>query len=170
MKIIHPLLLGLTLAMASQVATAQETFSGDPGDLPPAVGLGDEGGVPAPPTGDLDEGVLEPIPAGEELDGFDGSILGEPMQLLEKCSPYFESSGTWLQRGFWYTEVDYVAFNRGWDRKGVILANEEQVAMLVEELRHAHRVGSERNDGLLGRTIHLPGPQSRSRHPLAGDG
>jgi hypothetical protein len=127
-KIINPLLLGLTLALAGQGAAAQETLSGDVGELPPAIGLGDDLGGSASLADDLENGDLEPIPAGEESTGFDGSILGEPMQLLEQCSPFFESSGTWLQRGFWYTEIDYVAFNRGWDRKGLILANEEQVA------------------------------------------
>ena len=132
MKIINPLLLGLTLAMASRGATAQETLSGpltgDVGDLPPAISLGEEAGESSLPSV-VDEGAgdIEPIPVGEESQGFDGSILGEPMQLLEQCTPYFESSGTWLQRGFWYTEVDYMALNRGWERKGLVLANEERV-------------------------------------------
>jgi len=126
-KIIHPLLLGLTLALASRGATAQEALSGpltgDAADLPPAIDLHEE---PSYSGGSVDD--LEPIAAGEESPGFDGSIIGEPMQLLEQCAPYFESSGTWLQRGFWFTEVDYMALNRSWERKGLVLANEEQVA------------------------------------------
>jgi hypothetical protein len=120
-KIINPLLLGLALALASRGATAQETLSrpltGDTRDLPPAVGMGE----------DYDAGDLEPIPLGDDAGRFDGSIIGEPMQLLEQCAPYFESSGTWLQRGFWFAELDYMALNRGWERKGLILANEERV-------------------------------------------
>ncbi|BBO31428.1 BBP7 family outer membrane beta-barrel protein [Lacipirellula parvula] len=127
MKIIHPLLLGLTLALASRGATAQEVLSGpmtgDAGDLPPAIDLTEEPSYSGQSVGE----ELEPIAVGEESQTFDGSILGEPMQLLEQCSPYFESSGTWLQRGFWFTEVDYVAFNRGWERKGLVLANEERI-------------------------------------------
>src|SRR5262245_21242841 len=107
--------------MACRGATAQQTLSGpltgDAGDLPPAVSLGEVAGDSSLPS-IVDEGAgdLEPIPVGEETQGFDGSILGEPMQLLEQCTPYFESSGTWLQRGFWYTEVDYMTLNRGWER------------------------------------------------------
>lgn len=119
MKIFKPLLLSLLLAAASHGAVAQEMLSepltGDAGDLPPS--LGDY----------ADDEDLEPIAVGEDPQGFDGSIIGEPMQLLEQCSPYFESSGTWLQRGFWYTEVDYLALNRGWERKGLTLANEERI-------------------------------------------
>ena len=134
MKIFKPLLLSLLLAPASHGAFAQEMlsgpFTGDAGDLPPAIELGSEGGFSKPSSGTLDEHMeaLEPIAAGEESQGFDGSIIGEPMQLLEQCSPYFESSGTWLRRGFWYTEVDYMALNRGWERKGLVLANEERIA------------------------------------------
>ncbi|QDT71926.1 BBP7 family outer membrane beta-barrel protein [Lacipirellula limnantheis] len=132
MKIFNPLLLGLVLALASRGATAQETLSGpltgDGGDLPPAVDLSnDYGGETLPSVVDEGDSPLEPIAAGEETEGFDGSILGQPMHLLEQCTPYFESSGTWLQRGFWFTELDYVAFNRSWERKGLILANEERV-------------------------------------------
>lgn len=132
MKIINPLLLALTLALAGRGATAQETLSGpltgDAGDLPPAAGTEDAyGDELLPSVVDEGSGDIEPIPVGEESEGFDGSILGEPMQLLEQCAPYFESSGTWLQRGFWYTEVDYLALNRGWERKGLTLANEERV-------------------------------------------
>lgn len=127
MKIINPLLLGLTLALASRGATAQEILPGDAGDLPPAMGLGDALDGSSSGRADTLTDDIEPIPAGEDATGFDGSIIGEPMQLLEQCTPYFESSGTWLQRGFWYTEVDYMALNRGWERKGLTLANEERI-------------------------------------------
>ena len=33
-----------------------------------------------------------------------------------------ESSGTWLRRGFWYTEIDGVAFNRFWNRRELTFA------------------------------------------------
>jgi hypothetical protein len=49
------------------------------------------------------------------------------------------------------------------------VADEQQVAMLVEQLRHSHRVGGQRDDRLFGVSVDLAGAQGRSRHPLAGD-
>lgn len=120
MKNFCALLMLATLATASQGAIAQELLS------PSAdYGLGD-----TPPSMGFDEEELPPLEPEELLDDyqdsddgcFEGSILGEPMQYLAPA--YFESSGTWLKRGYWYTEVDYVLLNRGWDRKGLQIAFE----------------------------------------------
>jgi hypothetical protein len=123
------------LAATSQGASAQEAISrsGSAGDLPPALSVpGDEQNDL--PTGEVAEGVgdaaLEPAP--EEIgpgsvEGFSGSIFGEPMRALAACPALFESTGTWLRRGYWYTEVDYLLLNRAWDKKGMVLAREERV-------------------------------------------
>ena len=64
MKIIHPLLLGLTLALASRGATAQEALSGpltgDAADLPPAIDLHEE---PSYSGGSLTRGCWLAAPA-----------------------------------------------------------------------------------------------------------
>jgi hypothetical protein len=90
-------------------------------DMTESLPVGERSGV-------AEEGALEPIAesiaSGDPDAPLDGSILGEPMKLLQGCAPYFESSGTWLQRGFWYAEMDYLLLNRGWDRKGLRLAFE----------------------------------------------
>jgi hypothetical protein len=55
-----------------------------------------------------EEGELKPIPS---------------QYLMYDIIPILtESSGTWLNRGFWYTEVDAVIFNRFWDRHDTIYA------------------------------------------------
>jgi hypothetical protein len=135
-KKISALLLTVLLAAASRGAAAQEAPSGPVSDLPPGLGMpGDErNDLP------LDEGMeaegdaaLVPVPDGEDIapgvthDGFEGSILGEPMRMLSACPSLFESSGTWLRRGFWYTEVDYLLLSRSWDKHGVTLASEEAI-------------------------------------------
>jgi hypothetical protein len=133
-------LLGLVLlASAATHAAGQEASAGaresggaresaggreSAGDLPPALNMPE-----ADAASDGDGGSLEPIaetlPPGQTgEDAFGGSILGEPMKLLQACPSYFESSGTWLERGFWYAEMDYLFLNRGWDRKGLRLAFE----------------------------------------------
>jgi hypothetical protein len=134
-KIISALLTFSMLAAGAQRAAAQET-------LAPSLGAGDQPSLRvlegAPATGDLpvweENQSLEAIPApeGDAAEGvapegtlLDGSIIGEPIKMLGACPPaYFESSGTWLERGFWYTELDYLFLNRGWDRKGLMLAFE----------------------------------------------
>jgi hypothetical protein len=75
-------------------------------------------------AGEALEPIAESIAPGKTELPLEGSILGEPMRLLQACPSYFESSGTWLERGFWYAEMDYLFLNRGWDRKGLRLAHE----------------------------------------------
>ena len=50
------------------------------------------------------------------------------------------------------------------------VADEQQVAMLVEQLRHPHRVGGKSDDRLLGLSVDLAGAQRRRGHPLARHG
>jgi hypothetical protein len=128
-KTISALLVTVLLASASREAAAQGVLDGT-GDLPPSLGAPSHEGnsIDFHPNADSD-GTLLPVPEaiepGDSDEGFSSSILGEPMQMLSDCPSYFESSGTWLRRGYWYTEVDYVMLNRGWDRKGLVLASEE---------------------------------------------
>ncbi|MCC6494564.1 MAG: BBP7 family outer membrane beta-barrel protein [Pirellulales bacterium] len=137
MKNICALLVVVQLAAASQLAGAQQAGPDGPltSDLPPALeqpaddpGALDRSASPNEGAADSLTPIPEPIAAGEgEFDEFDGSILGEPMKMLAGCTPLFESSGTWLRRGFWFGEVDYWMMNRSWDKKGVTLAREEAV-------------------------------------------
>ena len=136
MKINFALLLVAMLAATSGGAWGQEPLTpeaigGSEGDMPPALRVLDD-----EPSAEFDEGALAdegstaelmPEPMVESIEGgefLEGSLLGESMQMLGACPADFESSGTWLQRGFWYTEVDYLFLNRGWDRKGLLLAFE----------------------------------------------
>ncbi|RIK75072.1 MAG: hypothetical protein DCC67_15780 [Planctomycetota bacterium] len=116
----------MQLATAGVAATAQESELGvAASELPPAMGLPADGAIEGPAAADALTPAPEPIAAGEgELDQFDGSLLGEPMRMLAECTPLFESSGTWLRRGFWFGEVDYMMTNRSWDKHGVRLAGE----------------------------------------------
>jgi hypothetical protein len=129
-KIISALLTFSMLAAGAQRVAAQDT-------LAPSLGTGAQPSLrvleDGPVGGDLpvweENESLEaiPVPEGDIPEGtlLDGSIIGEPIKMLGACPPaYFESSGTWLERGFWYTELDYLFLNRGWDRKGLMLAFE----------------------------------------------
>jgi hypothetical protein len=110
----------VVLLAANDRAAAQEaTFEGA-GDLPPAMDL---------PSGEelFDGQTLEPEPEpieGSLEEGFASPYSGSPMEWMAACPSLFESSGTWLRRGFWYAEGDYMLLNRGWDRKGLMLAFE----------------------------------------------
>lgn len=62
-----------------------------------------------------DEELVEPFVPGENVREF-------------QCDPaLLESSGTWLERGFWYAQADTVILNRMWERKGLLLMSEQGV-------------------------------------------
>ncbi len=135
MKNFSALLVLVLLASAAPRAAGQEEQTGPSlaGDLPPSLEMGDDDSIMTLPSGkkSTDDQPLEPIAesiaAGENDDPLAGSILSEPMHLLQGCPSYFESSGTWLERGFWYAEMDYLFLNRSWDRKGLQLAFETTI-------------------------------------------
>lgn len=97
-----------TGAVLPNAATPQRPT---PAELPaPSDGLEvpldlDELKLQDPSEGDL---ALEPIPT--EYEGWDF------------LPAFTASSGTWLRRGFWYTEVDAVIFNRYWNRRELTYA------------------------------------------------
>jgi hypothetical protein len=122
-KHIVALFLVASLASASGMGVAQDVLSGPieegAADLPQDMGLADE--LPSGQRGAAEE--LEPIaePEGAYAGEFSGNYY-DPTQLSEWCPSLFESSGTWLRRGFWYAEGDYLWMNRSWDRKGLLFA------------------------------------------------
>lgn len=128
MKNFSALLVLVLLALAGPGAVAQESLlePSGAGDLPPAAELDGESILPggeALSDDDL-EPIAESIAPGPSEYPLEGSIIGEPMRLLQGCPPYFESSGTWLERGFWYAEMDFLLLNRGWERKGLLVGFE----------------------------------------------
>lgn len=116
-------LLALTVAAALAPALAGAQ------DLPPAPTLGTDD-LPAP------ESILAPSEATEL--GGDASMtndaansgvslgvtLGEPTEydFWDAHPPIMESSGTWLNRGFWYSQVEAVVMGRKWNKDNVGLA------------------------------------------------
>ena len=128
MKNFSALLVLVLLAVAAPGAVGQESLlePSGAGDLPPSAELSGDSILPGGEISSNDdlEPIAESIAAGAEDMSLEGSIIGEPMRLLQSCPPYFESSGTWLERGFWYAEMDFLMLNRGWDRKGLQLAFE----------------------------------------------
>jgi hypothetical protein len=123
-KHIVALLVAVLAATTSGDAAAQDVLSApmtEGVDLPSNLDLTDD-----LPTGELvDESgeAIELMPESAE-DGSFGNYYGDPMHLDAGCAPLFESSGTWLRRGFWYAEGDYMLMNRSWDRKGLLFAFE----------------------------------------------
>lgn len=133
MKYICALLVVMQLAWAGSAASAQQYDLG--ADVAPPTGgqagapgqLGPGGGLPEPGSDAL-QPIPESIDIGDaDVDEFEGSILGEPLKMLTGHAPFFESSGTWLRRGYWFAEVDYWMMTRSWDKHGVVLASEEAV-------------------------------------------
>jgi hypothetical protein len=105
------LLLVALLAFVGGVAAAQEALppgSTGSGDLPPAMG-DSASEAPGEASHAAPGETIEPIAEGVA----DGTIAGS-----------FESSGTWLSRGYWYAEGDYVLMNKSWDKKGLLFAFE----------------------------------------------
>jgi len=90
----------------------------DAGDLPPS-GEVLEDSADGPPLAPSPDGSL----AGGSLVGGD---LCEPTRerYFDALPALMESSGTWLERGFWYAEVDALLLNRQWDKRGLRLASE----------------------------------------------
>jgi hypothetical protein len=124
-------LLAALLALGGANALAQELPSplqeSGAHDLPPDMDLSE-----SLPGGELEDGVVpegESIePMAESLDGEHvgtfGAYGGDPMHLQHSYPSLFESSGTWLRRGFWYAEADYMLVNKSWDRKGMLFGFE----------------------------------------------
>lgn len=112
--------------------------------LPPLELPRDEAVSPPPPTSPSD-GIEELPPAAERTDasvlhreyGDEGKYLdshGHDAQAW--ADPTFddwgrfpvalESTGTWLRRGWWYSEVDAVILNRMWKRDDQVVAFDQQ--------------------------------------------
>jgi hypothetical protein len=67
---------------------------------------------------------------------------GPGFEMCECETPLFESTGTWLRRGFWYTEIDAVVLNRFWNRDSYLLAGD---------------ANSLQTNGVFGRSLVLDG-------------
>ncbi len=111
------LLLAGLLVTTGRGAAAQEPLAPpplpDPGDLPPIVT--ELPGADAPSI----DSVGEPIETGklEVLD--ESGFLAE--RVFDMKPALLESSGTWLRRGFWYSEADAMLLGREFNRNGMIL-------------------------------------------------
>jgi len=141
-KLVIFLIVGV-LVGASRGASAQELLI-----PPPAV---DQGGFPPqlelPPEPSMGSGTRselsgsgtrssqqqtpdltpdptpEPISSGDLQPGLEPFVSGGDEGRILHCEPaLLESTGTWLRRGFWYTEIDAVIMDRIWSRDGFTLA------------------------------------------------
>ncbi|MEM6329466.1 MAG: BBP7 family outer membrane beta-barrel protein [Planctomycetota bacterium] len=82
----------------------------------PAAG----GGMAAPDATPLmGDGAMA---GGYDMAGVEYGSAGS--QLLDSCPPLTESTGTWLNRGFWYSQVEAVVLQREWNRRDLILAGD----------------------------------------------
>jgi hypothetical protein len=121
----YALLVAVLLAAAPRGTAAQELAgpgAGGAGDLPPSIETPQDDVLPSGERAD-DAAELIPEPVAEAEEEHLQSMLGGPMHALHLPS-YFESSGTWLRRGFWFVEADYLMLNKSWDRKGLQFAFE----------------------------------------------
>ncbi len=125
---------GETSAQEELIAPLQTEFDDPPPQLElpempsgsdtPSPSANDD--LPAPVEGSED-GSIDPFADPLSSDGLQGSIepfvSGEEEHVL--CEPaLLESSGTWLRRGFWYTEFDVVVTDRIWRRDPMVLINQ----------------------------------------------
>jgi hypothetical protein len=125
-------LIGLimTAVLAAGAGLAQAQPASEWGEeLPPELGFpgASAGALPAgtmqPSTGEENlpapQGVVAPSVEGYDLEAEAG--YPEIAGLWNHAAP-IESTGTWLERGFWYAEADAVILNRMWDRNDLRLA------------------------------------------------
>jgi hypothetical protein len=123
----------MIIAAASQRSAAQEVLSppldAAPGDLPPDMSLSDDlpSGLDPESGAETIEPIPEPYIEGSMGPSYSTDYVGDP-RIMATCPPLFESSGTWLRRGFWYAEADLILANKAWDRKGLLLAFEGNVS------------------------------------------
>lgn len=144
-------LIGLimTAALWASVAVAQGpalSFGGD--EIPPDLTLPSPAGTGAasltsPQSSGVDDGTYcggvglptidgDAPPAMQSfatpgVEGYDfnaGYGYPDVGGLWNEIAP-IESTGTWLQRGFWYAEVDAVVFNRVWNRDALRMAAQD---------------------------------------------
>jgi hypothetical protein len=131
-------LIGLimTLVLWAATALAQGPATSDWGEeLPPDIGFPSDGGDSLPSAtmqrslGDetlpAPQGFAAPEAGDVGVDGYEINpecgYPGVANGLFNQVAP-IESTGTWLERGFWYAEADAVIFNRMWDRNPLRLA------------------------------------------------
>jgi hypothetical protein len=112
----------LTAALLAGRATAQDLSPPGPSSaLSPAdltLPMLDSGpSLAQPQSEDFAQPTLSPA---METDAHAGFHYGDPApyDLWQNYPAPIESTGTWLRRGFWYAEVDAVAWNRMWNRDG----------------------------------------------------
>lgn len=131
-------LLTATLLLAASQAGAQEELSAptmdDPGVMPEPMEMESPSLTETAPEAPAEEIVPEPMEGSSAATEavMDGQVagevpFGESVRYFDACPPLFESSGSWLQRGYWYGEFDLVLFNRSWDQKGLLLMHETTV-------------------------------------------
>jgi len=128
------LLVLILLGMVPRVLVAQEGRVPDPygyhDELPPQIVYPQTAGQPyAESTSLADLQARANSSSAETIDtGSEQSLLPytqESDYRLVGCEPaLLESTGTWLRRGFWYTEVDAVVFNRAFKEATILLAQE----------------------------------------------
>lgn len=139
----NTLIMGLSLLIPQIVqpvsVSAQELLT-PPANAPSALGLpgfelnGQGSGTrEALPEYELPEAAssnstttpaLEPIATPMVSSELQPSLIedGEQYRVFDYQPALLESTGTWLRRGFWYSEVDAVLSDRLWRRDDVLLA------------------------------------------------
>jgi len=135
-KTLLPKTVGLAL-LAVLLANVRLTAQ-----IPGPIALPGSGTDDAPPDVSFSPGGSEtrgpiPEPQSQSLEEiFPGSVYepATPTYLDEDYPQYdlwdghpapTESSGTWLQRGFWFAEADAVIMNRYWDRRDLVVATDD---------------------------------------------
>lgn len=134
-KLNHTLILGLVatslLAMTGRTTNAQELLvppgNDGVGELP-AFGSGTRGDLPVmelPSTDSVPselQPTAEPIASGSVEPAFESLMEGRDYRAFDYQPAILESTGTWLRRGFWYSEIDAVVMDRVWARDNFTLA------------------------------------------------
>lgn len=144
-KLKNILVLGLAILVLQQsharVADAQELLvppAGDasalgmPGFEMSGQGSGTREALPEfelpeiAPTDAVSSPTLEPIATPSVAQGIDSGFEigsdGEDYRIFDYTPAALESTGTWLRRGFWYSELDILIMDRVWRRDNFVLA------------------------------------------------
>lgn len=121
----------LAALAATGVASAQDlTMPPMPGPVESVEGMevlppGTQG-VPTP----ADPDVFDTGPEPTSIGGYDDyHALNQATSDIWGCQPAVTAStGTWLRRGWWYTEIEAVVLNRMWKRDDMTLGQDSQSA------------------------------------------
>ncbi|MEM6798917.1 MAG: BBP7 family outer membrane beta-barrel protein [Planctomycetota bacterium] len=130
---VHRSLLAIAALIAGASAAAAQELPPAPTNAPGAAAA-EVVTPPASPTAPTESSVAVETPKSDTpvSDSLSASLGVTPnANLWDSCPTVTESSGTWINRGYWYSQVEAVVMQREWNRTNTILAGDSGSARLL---------------------------------------